>query len=134
MPEVTPFLMFVGDRHGQAEAAVKFYVSAIKNSKVVSLEKYKPGEEEPTGTVKRARFTLNGREMMAMDSNAPHPFTFTPAVSLYLKCGTEAEVDDLFRTLSKGGNVLMEPGKYQFGRRFCWVEDRFGISWQLSYE
>jgi predicted 3-demethylubiquinone-9 3-methyltransferase (glyoxalase superfamily) len=71
---------------------------------------------------------------MAMDSSREHPFTFTPAISLFVQCETEEEIDGLFKKLSEGGTVLMELDKYLISEKFGRVEDRFGISWQLNLE
>lgn len=125
--KVTTFLMF----EGKAEEAMKFYVGLFKNSKIVSITKY--GKEGPgaEGTVKTAIFTLNGQEYMAIDSPAKHQFTFTASISLFVKCDTEKEVEDLFKKLSDGGQVFMALGKYPFSDKFGWVADKFGVSWQL---
>jgi predicted 3-demethylubiquinone-9 3-methyltransferase (glyoxalase superfamily) len=61
-----------------------------------------------------------------------HPFTFTPAMSLFVDCESEAELDAAFGTLSAGGQVLMPPSNYGFSAKFAWVSDRFGVSWQLN--
>jgi predicted 3-demethylubiquinone-9 3-methyltransferase (glyoxalase superfamily) len=63
-----------------------------------------------------------------------HSFTFTPAVSLFVRCDSEEEVSRLCSALAEGGNVLMPVGNYGFSRRFAWVNDRFGVSWQLNFE
>jgi predicted 3-demethylubiquinone-9 3-methyltransferase (glyoxalase superfamily) len=128
MQKITPFLMF----EGQAEAAMNFYLSLFKDSKIVSIARY--GKEGPgtEGTVMHAVFQLNGQEFMAIDSAIAHGFTFTPALSLYVRCGSEAEVDELFGKLAEGGQVLMPLGGYPFSPRFGWVADRFGVSWQVS--
>jgi predicted 3-demethylubiquinone-9 3-methyltransferase (glyoxalase superfamily) len=132
MQKTTTFFMFVGKQHGKAEEAIHFYVSLFKNSRIVNLVRYGAGEGEPEGTVKHAVFTLNGQEYMAMDSNQAHQFTFTPAISIFVTCETEEEIDTLFKELSNGGSVFMELNKYPFSEKFGWVEDKFGISWQLN--
>jgi predicted 3-demethylubiquinone-9 3-methyltransferase (glyoxalase superfamily) len=126
--------MFVGEQHARAEEAVTFYVALWPNSRVETLERYGPGDEEPEGTVKQASFLLDGQPFSAMDSHLPHPFTFTPALSLRVRCGTEAEIDRTFAALAEGGTVLMPLDRYPFGVRFGWVNDRFGVSWQLTLE
>jgi len=68
------------------------------------------------------------------DSNIKHDFTFTPSVSLFVTCETEEEIDRLFAGLSEGGQVLMPLAQYPFSPKFAWVQDRFGLSWQLSLE
>ena len=101
-------------------------------SRIINIVLYGAGEGEPEGTVKYAVFTLNGQEYMAMDSNMAHQFTFTPAISIFVTCETEKEIDTLFKALSEGGSVFMELNKYPFSEKFGWVEDKFGISWQLN--
>jgi predicted 3-demethylubiquinone-9 3-methyltransferase (glyoxalase superfamily) len=125
---VSPFLMF----EGSAEEAVGLYVTLFPDSGVTRLEKYGPGEMGKEGTVKRVDFTLAGRPVVAIDSPVKHAFTFTPSVSLFADCETEAELDAAFARLSAGGAVLMPPGNYGFSAKFAWVNDRFGVSWQLN--
>jgi predicted 3-demethylubiquinone-9 3-methyltransferase (glyoxalase superfamily) len=132
MSQITTFLMFSGDKHGRAEEAVNFYVAQFANSRVDSIQRYGPGAKEPEGTVMLANFTLNGQKFMAMDSAAPHPFNFTPSVSLFVQCATEEELARLFHTLSDGGQVLMALNNYGFSKSFGWVNDRFGVSWQIN--
>ena len=132
MQKTTTFFMFVGKQHGKAEEAIQYYVSLFKNSRIINIVLYGAGEGEPEGTVKYAVFTLNGQEYMAMDSNMAHQFTFTPAISIFVTCETEKEIDTLFKALSEGGSVFMELNKYPFSEKFGWVEDKFGISWQLN--
>ena len=74
------------------------------------------------------------KEYMAMDSNLLHQFTFTPAISIFVTCETEKEIDTLFKMLSDGGSVFMELNKYPFSEKFGWVEDKFGVSWQLNLD
>ncbi|HEY8918776.1 MAG TPA: VOC family protein [Chitinophaga sp.] len=128
MQKITTFLMF----EGQAEAALNFYISLFKDSKVINISRYGPNEMGAEGSVMHATFSLNGQQFMAIDSNVKHGFTFTPAISLYVTCETEQEIDTLFAQLSAGGKVMMPLGKYPFSNKFGWVGDQFGVSWQLS--
>jgi predicted 3-demethylubiquinone-9 3-methyltransferase (glyoxalase superfamily) len=127
-PTVTTFLMF----EGKAEAAMNFYVSLFPNSTITAVTRYGPGEAGAEGSVMLAKFTLNGREFMCIDSPVKHDFTFTPAMSLFVDCASENEIDRLFAQLSDGGGVLMPLDQYPFAQKFAWVADRFGVSWQLS--
>ena len=68
-----------------------------------------------------------------IDSSVEHAFTFTPAIALFITCASEAEVDELFALLSEGGQVFMPFGAYPFSRKFAWLSDRIGVSWQLSW-
>ncbi len=127
-PTITTFLMF----EGQAEEAMNLYVSLFKNSSVTGIKRYGatgPGKE---GSVMQAKFLLNGREFMCIDSPTKHDFTFTPAISLFVDVDNEGELDLLFMKLSVGGQVLMPLGSYGFSRKFGWVSDKFGVSWQLN--
>ena len=124
---ITPFLMF----EGAAEAAMTFYLSLFAGSSVRSITRY--GAEGPgkPGSVMTATFLLNGQAIMCIDSPVKHAFTFTPAFSLFVECADAEEVNRLFAALSEGGTVLMGLDAYPFARRFGWVNDRFGVSWQL---
>ena len=84
------------------------------------------------GTVQHAVFSLNGHEFMCIDSPIQHDFTFTPAISLYVTCDTESEIDRIFEQLSKDGGILMPLAEYPFSKKFGWVADQFGVTWQLS--
>ena len=128
MKSVTPFLMF----QGQAEEAMKFYTSIIEDSQITSITRYGPNESGEEGSVMFAAFTLKGQPIMCMDSNVKHDFTFTPSFSLVLDCDSEEEIDRLYARLSENGQVLMPLDHYPFSRKFAWVNDRFGVSWQLK--
>jgi predicted 3-demethylubiquinone-9 3-methyltransferase (glyoxalase superfamily) len=79
-----------------------------------------------------AVFTLAGQRLMCSDSFVQHQFSFTPSVSLFVDCADEAELDRLYAALSEKGGVLMPLGEYGFSRKFGWVNDRFGVSWQVN--
>ena len=127
---VAPFLMF----EGRAEEAMTFYVSLIPDSRVLDVQRYGPDGPGPAGSVKTARFSLAGQTVMCSDSWVKHAFTFTPSLSLFVTCRSEAEIDRLVGALSDGGEVLMALDDYGFSRRFAWVNDRFGVSWQVNLE
>lgn len=124
---VTPSLMF----EGNAEAAMRFYVGLFDDGAVESITRYGAGEEGPEGTIKQAVFTLNGQRLLCMDSPIAHAFTFTPSISLFVASQSEEEVESLFEKLAEGGEVLMPLDAYPFSRKFGWVNDRFGVSWQI---
>ncbi|RAQ60991.1 putative 3-demethylubiquinone-9 3-methyltransferase [Aspergillus flavus] len=131
---VTPFLMFEGD----AETALNFYVQIIPGSNIMSITRYGPGEAGTEGKVSMARANIGGSlEVMAIDSYVKHAFKFTPSLSLFVKFTDEHGddvIDRVVGALSEGGEVLMPLDNYGFSRRFAWVNDRFGVSWQLSLE
>jgi predicted 3-demethylubiquinone-9 3-methyltransferase (glyoxalase superfamily) len=110
MKKITPFLWF----NGQAEEAMNFYISIFKNSKIVSLHRMGEGGPVTSGT-----FQLDGQEFFAL--NGGPQFTFTPAISFFVNCETQLEVDELWEKLSAGG----EKG------RCGWLKDKFGLSWQI---
>jgi predicted 3-demethylubiquinone-9 3-methyltransferase (glyoxalase superfamily) len=132
MQKLRTCLMFVGDQHGKAEEAMNLYVSLFENSRILEIERYGADEEEREGTVKVATFSLAGQEFMAMDSGREHAFTFTPATSIVVNCDAEGELDQLYTQLSDGGTVLMPLQKYPFSDKFAWLNDRYGVSWQLN--
>lgn len=117
---------------GAAEEAMGFYTSTFEDAEVVSIARYGPGEAGREGSVMQAVFAIRGQEFMCIDSPGKHPFTFTPAISLFVTCESEEEIDRLVGELSRGGTVLIPLDTYPFSRRFAWVADRFGVSWQLS--
>ena len=94
--------------------------------------RYGPDGPGAEGTVLHATFSLNGQTFMCIDSYVKHQFTFTPAMSLYVTCQTEAEIDELFEKLSQGGETLMPLGSYPFSEKFGWTADKYGVSWQLT--
>ena len=128
--KVTPFLMF----EGRAEEAMTFYVSLLPDSGIQHITRYGPEGPGKEGSVVLATFTLAGQQFKCIDSTVKHAFTFTPALSIYINCASEAEIDTLFGRLSEGGQVLMPLAAYPFSPRFGWLNDRFGMSWQLNME
>ena len=130
MQRIATCLMFVGDQYGRAEEAMRLYVSLFEESRVLEVERF--GAEEEESGVKQARFVLAGREYIAMDSGRAHPFTFTPAMSLFVDCDSERQLDEAFAELSDGATILMPLQAYPFSAKFGWLADRFGVSWQLN--
>jgi predicted 3-demethylubiquinone-9 3-methyltransferase (glyoxalase superfamily) len=125
---VRPFLMFQGD----AEEAITFYTSVIPGSRIVDIVRFDASGPGREGSVFRATFTVGDQTVLCIDSVVKHDFTFTPAFSFFVECESEALLEQLFSALSAGGGVLMPPDDYGFSRRFTWVADRFGVSWQLN--
>ena len=131
MKKVTPFLMF---QNADAEEAMNFYVSLVEGSEIKSIVRYGANEPGDEGTVMLATFSLKGQEFMCIDSNVKHAFTFTPSFSIYLTCSTKEELNLLYQKLLEGGQALMPLDNYGFSKKFGWVNDRFGVSWQLNLE
>ena len=121
IPKIVPFLMYCGKQCGKAEEAIKFYVSLFKDSTIINISHYGVGETGLEGTVKHVTFSLNGQEFRAIDSNMEHSFTFTPAISLFVNCETQKEIDRLWEKLSEGGKV----------EQCGWLKDKYGVSWQI---
>ena len=115
MQKITPFLWF----NDQAEEAMNFYVSIFKNSKVGRVTRYPKGSPGPEGKVMSVTFQLEGQEFMGL--NGGPMFKFSEAISLFVDCETQEEVDELWARLSAGG----EPG------RCGWLKDKYGLSWQI---
>lgn len=115
MQKITPFLWY----DGQAEEAAKLYTGLFKNSSISKISRYPPGVPGQEGKVMTVEFTLDGQEFIALNGG-PH-YSFTPAVSMFIKCETQEEVDRLWDALSEGGTLD------QCG----WLRDKFGLSWQV---
>jgi predicted 3-demethylubiquinone-9 3-methyltransferase (glyoxalase superfamily) len=113
--KITPFLWF----DGKAEEAANFYVSVFRNSKVVSVTRYGEAGPGPKGNVMSAVFQLEGQQFYAL--NGGPQFKFSPAISLFVDCETQQEVDELWEKLSAGGKT----------NRCGWLDDKFGLTWQV---
>jgi predicted 3-demethylubiquinone-9 3-methyltransferase (glyoxalase superfamily)/uncharacterized protein YndB with AHSA1/START domain len=133
MQKIITSLLFVGKQAGKAEEAIRLYTSLFKDSKILMLERYAPGEGDTVGTIKFGSFTLAGQTFNAMDSGRPHQFGFTPAVNLFVTCESEAELDAPYKRLSTGGSIQIPLGKYPFAEKYCWLNDKYGVSWQLFF-
>ena len=115
MQKITPFLWF----DGKAEEAMNFYTSIFKNSKKGRIARYGDAGPGPKGTVMSAIFQLDGQEFFALNGG-PH-FTFSPAISFFVTCETQQEVDEYWEKLSAGGEQ----------QRCGWLKDKFGVTWQI---
>jgi predicted 3-demethylubiquinone-9 3-methyltransferase (glyoxalase superfamily) len=114
--KITPFLWF----DDKAEEAMNFYVSIFKNSKVGSVTRYGDAGPGPKGTVMSATFQLDGQDFFAL--NGGPLFKFTEAISFFVNCETQEEVDELWEKLTAGGGTPQRCG---------WLKDKFGLSWQI---
>ena len=115
MQKITPFLWF----DDNAEEAVKFYTSIFKNSKIINISDLNNAGPNQDETIKYVTFELDGQRFHALDGGPQ--FTFSPAISLFVNCETQEEVDELWEKLSAGG----EKG------RCGWLKDKYGLSWQI---
>lgn len=124
--KITPFLWF----EENAEEAINFYVTIFDDSKVIRINRYVEGPLK--GKVLNGEFQLEGQQFMALDGGPE--FVFTPAVSFFVNCSNEGKLDHYYAQLSEDGSVLMPLKRYQFGEKFAWVTDKFGVSWQLMLD
>src|SRR5262245_12846791 len=115
MPKITTFLTF----DNQAEDAANFYTSIFRNSRIVSSSRYGDAGPGPKGSLMAATLSLDGQEFMLL--NGGPTFKFSQAISLFVSCETQAEVDDYWSKLTAGGKEV------QCG----WLVDKFGVSWQI---
>ena len=115
MQKITPFLWF----NGQAEEAANFYASIFKNSKIGAVRRYGEAGPGPKGSAMSVEFQLEGEDFIAL--NGGPQFQFTPAVSFFVNCESQEEVDDLWARLSEGGKT----------QQCGWLTDKFGLSWQI---
>jgi predicted 3-demethylubiquinone-9 3-methyltransferase (glyoxalase superfamily) len=115
MQKITPFLWF----DGNAEEAANFYISIFKNSKMGKISRYGDAGPGPKGSVMSVTFQVDGQEFFAL--NGGPQFKFTPAISFFVNCETQQEVDELWEKLSAGGRT----------DRCGWLQDKFGVSWQI---
>src|ERR1700683_81188 len=115
MQKITPFLWF----DGKAEEAMSFYTSIFKNSKALGIRRYGEAGPGPKGSGMSAQFELEGQEFIALHGGPPFPFT--PAISFYVNCETQEEVDELWQKLSEGGKP----------NQCGWLTDKFGLTWQI---
>src|SRR5882672_8644711 len=115
MKKITPFLWF----DGRAEEAANFYTATFPNSKIVSMMRSGEAGPGPKGSVMSATFELQGQEFIAL--NGGPMFTFSPAVSFFVHCETQEEIDKFWEKLSEGGEK----------QRCGWLKDKFGVSWQV---
>ena len=115
MQKIPPFLWY----DGNAEEAANFYISIFKNSKMGKISRYGDAGPGPKGSAMSVTFQIEGQEFFAL--NGGPQFKFTPAISFFVDCETQQEVDDLWEKLSAGGRT----------DRCGWLQDKFGVSWQI---
>jgi len=127
--QIATFLTF---QKGDAEQAMNLYMELFENSSIVDVKRWGAGAPGKEGSIMHATFKLNGNLFMCSDSPAIHDWDFTPAVSNYVDCEDEDELERLFKALSKDGKIMMPLNNYGFSQKFGFVEDKFGVSWQLN--
>jgi predicted 3-demethylubiquinone-9 3-methyltransferase (glyoxalase superfamily) len=124
MEKITPHLWY----DNNAGEAARFYTSVFKNSKIKNMTML---HNTPSGTVEIFTVQLLGQEFTLI--SAGPLFKFNPSVSFLVTCSTKEEVDELWRKLSEGGTALMELGEYPFSEKYGWMQDKYGLSWQVIY-
>ncbi|MFJ5565881.1 VOC family protein [Lysinibacillus xylanilyticus] len=124
MKSATTFLMF----QGQANEAIQQYQQWFSELQVESLTYMEDSQQ-----VAMAVLNLKGLKMMVNDSVIKHNFTFTPSTSIFMECKSEEEIDSLVTQILEDGQALMPLNNYGFSKKFAWIQDRFGVSWQLTY-
>ncbi len=115
MQKITPFLWF----ESKAEEAANFYVSLFKNSKIISITRYGDAGPGQKGSVMLVSFQLEGQDFIAL--NGGPTYKFSPAISLFVDCQSQQEVDNLWEKLSEGGKK----------NRCGWLDDKYGLTWQI---
>jgi len=129
LQKIIPFLWF----DTQAEEAARFYVSAFDNARIKTTTQYSAegaaASGMPEGSVMTVAFQIEGLEFTAI--NGGPVFKITPSISFMVSCSTHQKIDDLWGILSEGGTVLMDLDKYPFNEKYGWIQDKYGVSWQL---
>jgi len=122
--KIIPSFLFVGERYGKGEEAIRHYADIFRDAQIHHLERYQEGEEQPEGTLKFGSFSLNNSKFAAMDGFGNHDFQFSEGVSLVVECVTQKEIDYYWDKLTEGGEEV------QCG----WLRDKYGVSWQIVPE
>jgi len=124
MEKITPHLWF----DNNAEEAAKFYTSIFKDSRLKNVTTL---HNTPSGTVEIITIEVLGQEFTLI--SAGPLFKFNPSVSFLVACSTKEEVNELWKKLSEGGTALMDLGEYPFSEKYGWVQDKYGLSWQIMF-
>ena len=125
---VSTHLMFVG----AAGEAMALYQSIFDDFKIQEINKYEDSDGEMTGKIRIAKVKFADHDLIIIDSQPVHDFTFTPSMSLFVDFADPAGLDHAFEILASHGKVFMPLDNYGFSPRFGWVQDQFGVSWQLN--
>ena len=118
---------------GRAEEAINRYVEVFGDAGVIFIDRYGPNDIGAVeGSIQHAVFEVHGQRIGVTESPIRHSFDFTPAVSLFVDFDSAEELDRVFAALSEGGFVMMPLDNYGFSERFAFIQDRYGVSWQLN--
>lgn len=129
MKSFLPFLTF----NGNAMEALTFYKDTFHDMEIEFLQEYGKETPELEGKIMQAVVSIDRQRLMISDSRTPAEFSFTPSMSFYIECGDMNEAEMYYRKLKKDGAILMPLDEYGPGRYFAFVQDRFGLSWQLNF-
>lgn len=128
MTHVSTHLMF----QGIANEALDTYSTVFSDFIVEGVTKYGNNEPGKPGTIKQALVSFAGHRLIVIDSPPVHKFDFTPSMSLFVDFKSEDVLESVFAKLSEDGEIMMPLDNYGFSKRFGWLSDRFGVSWQLN--
>lgn len=128
IPKITTFLMF----NGNAEEAINLYVNTFEDAEILALVRYSESDEEPTGAVQHSIFRLKNQVFMAIDNMNGVDIEMNPAMSLYVTVDSAIEMERLFSKLKSGGAILMPKTEMPPFREFAWIQDKFGVNFQLA--
>ena len=128
MHDLSTCLMF----EGNAEAALTLYLSLFQDCELLHMQRAGPDDPGTEGSVVFADFRIGSHRLRCLDSPVSHKFSFTPSSSLLVNCRDAAEQQRLYDTLADGGELLMPLDNYGFSQRYAWLNDRYGVSWQLN--
>lgn len=126
--QVFTHLMF----EGQAQQALDLYLNAFTDSELISVEHFPDNHDTRSGQIRTARLRLINAELIVIDSPVQHAFSFTPSMSMFVEFDDESELLSAINVLQPEGTVLMPLDNYGFSEKFIWLQDRLGVSWQLS--
>ncbi|MED4452817.1 VOC family protein [Metabacillus fastidiosus] len=128
MQKITTFLMFPGT----AEEAMNYYTSIFNQSEIIHITYHEENKDKQTGSILHAVFSLKGQTFMCIDNSNGNDIPFTPAMSLFVTCDSREEIETVFGKLAQDGQVLMPLAPLPTSEKFGWVEDKYGVSWQLN--
>ena len=128
MIKVKTHLMFQGD----VEEAIDLYSSVFSEFKVLRIDRYGAGEPVAAGSLKLAHISFAGHELQMFNSPPVHDFSFTPSISLFVDFDDQEKLENAFATLSMDGVIMMPIDDYGFSKKFGFLADRYGVSWQLN--
>ncbi|MAT35466.1 MAG: hypothetical protein CMK06_10070 [Ponticaulis sp.] len=125
---VATYLLF----QGNAEEALHFYQRVFRDTEITAIHHYPRDAGEMAGKLLPSRLRIGDHQLMLADSPNPHDFTFTPSTSIYINFENEEELIEAHDILCEDGDIMMPLDDYGFSEMFAWLNDKFGVSWQLN--